>query len=406
MSAVLIVLRGAEVFAPAPLGRRDVVLAGERILAVAPPGIAVGGLDAETVDLAGRRLAPGFIDNHVHVLGGGGGSGFASRAPEIQASQLARAGITGVVGMLGFDATTKSMAGLVAKTKALSEDGLNAWCLTGATLEHPVPTLTGRIRTDIAFVKEIIGVGEISISELGSNNDSFGAGAQYLAEAVTEGMLAGGLAGKSGYACLQVPPYGRATLKPIFEVLDRTGLPIGQFLPSHVNQSDGYLHDAAAWGRRGGWVDVGTNYDPALGHERAIPPGAAVLRLIAAGVPGGRILLSSDGNGAVPRQKARDGRPTGSTYLPVGTLWPVVRGLIVEAGMAPGDALALVTANVAAALGLADVGRIAPGASADFVVLDRDWSIVDVWARGRRWVADGRPARRGMFDDILLGELG
>ncbi len=48
----------------------------------------------------------------------------SSRAPEIQASQLARAGITSVIGMLGFDATTKSMAALVAKTKALREDGM------------------------------------------------------------------------------------------------------------------------------------------------------------------------------------------------------------------------------------------------------------------------------------------
>ena len=159
------------------------------------------------LDLRGLTVTPGLIDNHVHVLGGGGGLGFASRAPELQTSQLTRAGITGVIGMLGFDATSKDMRALVAKTKAFKEDGISAYALTGATLEHPVPTLTGQIRDDIAFVEEIIGVGEISVSELGYAYDSNGPGAQYIAEAATAGLLAGRLARKSGYLCLQVPPY-------------------------------------------------------------------------------------------------------------------------------------------------------------------------------------------------------
>src|ERR671919_889649 len=158
-------LRCGQVLAPDALGARDLVIAGERIVAAAEPGVEITGLEVEVLDLRGLTLTPGFIDNHVHVLGGGGGLGFASRAPELQTSQLVRAGITAVIGMLGFDATSKDMRALVAKTKAFREDGISAYALTGATLEHPVPTLTGRIRDDIAFVEEIIiGVGEVSVS--------------------------------------------------------------------------------------------------------------------------------------------------------------------------------------------------------------------------------------------------
>jgi beta-aspartyl-dipeptidase (metallo-type) len=170
------IVRCGQVLAPEPLGARDLVIAGDRIVAVAEPGVEIAGLEVEVHDLGGHTLAPGFIDNHVHVLGGGGGLGFASRAPELQTSQLTRAGITGVIGMLGFDATSKDMRALVAKTKAFKEDGISAYALTGATLERPVPTLTGRIRDDIAFVDEIIGVGEISVSELGYAYDSNGPG--------------------------------------------------------------------------------------------------------------------------------------------------------------------------------------------------------------------------------------
>ncbi len=154
--------------------------------------------------------------------------------------------------MLGFDATSKDMRALVAKTKAFKEDGISAYALTGATLEHPVPTLTGRIRDDIAFVEEIIGVGEISVSELGYAYDSNGPGAQYIAEAATAGLLAGRLARKRGYLCLQVPPYHGACLKPVMAMLERTGLPIAQLLPSHVNQTDAYMADAISWAERGG----------------------------------------------------------------------------------------------------------------------------------------------------------
>jgi beta-aspartyl-dipeptidase (metallo-type) len=401
----VIVLRNAQVLAPEALGRRDVVIAGERIEALAEPGVEIRGIDLEELDLGGLTLAPGFIDNHVHVLGGGGGIGFSSRAPELQTSQLARAGITTVIGMLGFDATSKDMRALIAKTKALKEDGISAFALTGATLEHPVPTLFGRIRDDIAFVEEIIGVGEISVSELGYAYDSLGPGPHYIAEAASAALLAGRLARKRGYLCLQVPPYHGACLKPVLATLERTGLPIGQLLPSHVNQTDAYMADAVTWAERGGTVDVGANYSPDNHFGRATPPARAILQLLEADVPLELILLSSDGNGAPPTEEKREGQPAVANYMPVGALHTTWRRLIVEEGMPPTDALRIVTSNVAAATGLMRKGRIAPGLDADLIALDADWQIQTVIARGRVMVEQGRPVARGMFDQILLDQL-
>ena len=402
---MLKILRCERVLAPEPLGPKDIVIAGEQIVAVADPGVQVAGVPVELHDLAGLTVTPGFIDNHVHVLGGGGGLGFASRAPELQTSQLARVGTTTVIGMLGFDASTKDMRALVAKTKAFRQDGLSAHALTGATLEHPVPTLTGRIRDDIAFIDEIIGVGEISVSELGYAYDSNGPGAQYIAEAATAGLLAGRLSGKSGYLCLQVPPYRGACLKPVLTMLKQTGFPIGQLLPSHVNQTDAYMADAIAWGHHGGWLDVGANYAPDNNYSRAIPPARAITRLIDRGVPLAQILLSSDGNGAPPKEEQGEGQPVAANYMPVGALQRVWRELIVDEGLSPTDALSVVTANVAAATGLKRKGAIAPGLDADLNVVDQDWRIHMVIARGRIMVDDGRPVVRGMFDQILLDQL-
>lgn len=405
MNASLTVVRNARVMSPAPLGVVDVIIAGDRIAAIVERMTQITGLDIHEINADGRIVCPGFVDNHVHILGGGGGLGFSSRAPEIQASQLARAGITTAIGMLGFDATTKSMAALVAKTKALREDGLSAYCLTGATLEHPVPTLTGKIRTDIAFVDEIIGVGEISVSELGYGYDSYGAGAQYVAEAAVAGLLAGRLSRKSGYLCLQVPPYLSQVLKPMFEVVARTGIPITHFVPSHVNQTDGYMADAIAWARKGGWVDIGANYTPENNYARAHPPAKAFRELLEGGAPLEHILMSSDGNGAPPKEEKGENKPRVANYMPVGALHAAWRRIVRDEGVPMEEALQIVTSNVARATGLASKGAIAAGKDADLLILDDDLGIDTVIARGRTVCEKGKPTARGMFDSILIEQL-
>jgi beta-aspartyl-dipeptidase (metallo-type) len=203
-----------------------------------------------------------------------------------------------------------------------------------------------------------------------------------------------------------VPPYVGGCLKPLLAMLERTGLPIAQLQPSHVNQTDAYMEDAIAWAQRGGYVDVGANYSPENNFSRATPPARAIVRLLEAGVPLGRILLSSDGNGAPPKEERREGQPAVANYMPLGALHATWRGLIVDAGMAPSDALAVVTTNVAAATGLRRKGRVAPGLDADLVAFDERWQIHSVFARGRSMVADGAPVARGMFDQIILGQLG
>jgi beta-aspartyl-dipeptidase (metallo-type) len=203
-----------------------------------------------------------------------------------------------------------------------------------------------------------------------------------------------------------VPPYHCACLKPVMVMLEHTGLPIAQLLPSHVNQTDAYMEDAIAWAKRGGSVDVGANYSPENNFSRATPPAKAIVRLLEAGVPLAQVLLSSDGNGAPPKEEQREGQPAVANYMPVAALHATWRRLIVEEGLEPGDALRVVTSNVAEATGLRVKGRIAAGMDADLVAFDEDWRIHTVIARGQVMVADGAPVVRGMFDRIILDQLG
>ena len=84
------------------------------------------------IDGRGRFLVPGFIDGHVHILGGGGEGGYASRTPEIMLSDITTGGVTTVVGCLGTDGTTRSMANLVAKARGLETEGITTYIYTGS----------------------------------------------------------------------------------------------------------------------------------------------------------------------------------------------------------------------------------------------------------------------------------
>ena len=125
----MILIKNAQVYSPAPLGQKDVLVSFDRILQIADH-IDTPYTDTLVLDGTNKYLVPGFIDQHVHICGGGGEGGFHTRTPEIQLSQIVRAGVTTLVGLLGTDGYTKTPRMLLAKTKELNNEGITAFCLS------------------------------------------------------------------------------------------------------------------------------------------------------------------------------------------------------------------------------------------------------------------------------------
>ena len=91
-------LKNANVYAPEKLGKKDILIEGEKILLMQDSIEGYEGLPGvETYDLEGKIVVPAYIDMHVHITGGGGEQGPASRVPESQLSEFLKNGITTAV---------------------------------------------------------------------------------------------------------------------------------------------------------------------------------------------------------------------------------------------------------------------------------------------------------------------
>ncbi|HET6582020.1 MAG TPA: beta-aspartyl-peptidase [Nannocystaceae bacterium] len=386
----MLLLRDAEIFAPQPIGRNDVLMGGARILAIGPAlGRPPSDWPVEELDLGGRWLVPGFVDAHVHLGGGGGEGGPHTRVPALHAGALVHAGVTSCVALLGTDGTTRTMADLVARVLGLRAEGLSAWCWTGS-YELPVRTLTGSVRGDLVFVDPVLGVGELAISDHRSSQPTLDEFLRVAADVHVGGMMAD----KAGVLHLHLGDGARG-LELVRAALRTSELPASVFHPTHVNRSSRLLVEAQALAiEHGCTIDVTAFPDDDLGDATAA--GDAIAACIREGVPIEGITCSSDGGGCLPRFDG-DGRMIGMGVGRPATLVEAWRRLLAL-DIPPGDALRPFTSSVARMLRLPSKGRIAVGADADLVVLDehqRPWHVI---ARGELWLRDGTPVRTGTFE--------
>jgi beta-aspartyl-dipeptidase (metallo-type) len=362
----LIWIRDAELMSPTPKGRGDVLIANGRVLAVGdgldPRGC---GVPLRVIDAAGHYLCPGLVDSLVHFGGGGGEGGFATRMPPLAAATALAAGVTTMIGALGTDDVTRSHADLLACARALAASGLSAYVLTGSYQVPPV-TLTGSVRGDLAFIPEMIGLGEIAIADHRGSQPS----AAELARLASDARVGGMLAGKAGTVLIHV---GEATegLALLREASSRWPVPIAQWHPTHINRQAALLADGFEFVREGGSIDFTTSSTPDFVAAGEIPAALALADALAAGLPIERLTMSSDGQASLPHFDAQ-GRLLSLEVAPIASLLASVREAVELHGVPLATALAAATSSPAAVWGLPRKGGIVPGLDADLILLDRE----------------------------------
>ena len=373
----MLLIKNAQVYAPAFLGKRDVLIAGGQIAAM-DEELSPILPDLEVLDAKGKTLVPGFIDQHVHITGGGGEGGLHTRVPELQLSAALRAGVTTLVGVLGTDSITRSVENLVAKAKALTNEGITAYCLTSA-YQYPPTTLTGSVMKDIVFISEVLGCKLAIADHRGSHPNR-----EELIRLVSDIRMAALVAGKPGVLHLHTgaAPDG---VEPIMDIVRTTDIPIYHFRPTHMGRR---LDQVVEFTRMGGYADITVKEDTASTFHQLLAEADA-----------DRITLSSDSNGSMPRWDAKRQHIVGMGVGQIGDLYRTVRKMAAEEGIPLETALPFVTRNVAESLMLYPrKGAVAVGSDADLVLLDQDLEIDCVIAKGRCMMLEKELLVKGTFE--------
>ena len=374
----MILIKNANVYGPQPLGKKDVLIAFDRILQIGE-NLAVSMPDVEIIDASGKTLVPGFIDQHVHVTGGGGEGGLHSRVPELALHDVIASGVTTLVGVLGTDSYTRSVESLVAKTKALNNEGISAYCLTSA-YRYPPLTLTGSVANDMIFISEILGC-KIAMSDHRGSHPT----REELIRLVSEIRVASLVAGKPGVLHMHIGA-DPAGIEPVMDIVRTTDIPIRHFRPTHMGR---HPEQAVEFMRMGGYADF------TAGEKLA-----ELLADVMKKADDGLITVSSDSNGSMPRWDDKHEKIIGMGVGRMTDLYKVIRTLITVHHVPAEIALGFITSNVAKALEFYPrKGTVQIGSDADIVLLDGSLDIDTVIAGGRIMMRDKNIIAKGMFEE-------
>ena len=260
--------------------------------------------------------------------------------------------------------------------KALNEEGLTAYCLTGA-YDIPSPTVTGSLKDDVTYLSEVLGV-KVALSDHRGGHPTL----EQFIHMACQVRLGALTAGKPGVVHIHMGS-GKRGLGLVYDLLEATDLPIWHFRPTHMSR---WQSEAAAFARKGGMVDFTANADP---EKCALP----VLRTMEE-APLERITISSDAGGSMPRWSEDHCTMLGMGVGKMDNLLPTIRCLVREHRVPPERAIRLLTQNVADGLCLSRKGRLTVGADADVLLVDRDWNIHTVLAGGEIMVSDGQVVKQ------------
>lgn len=386
-------IKGATIYAPEPLGKKDVLIAADKIIRIADELPVEPAYDVTIIDGSGKLLFPGLIDAHVHILGGGGEGGAKTRTPEIMLTDITTAGVTTIAGLLGTDGCTRTMSNLLAKAKGLEEEGITTFVYTGS-YQIPVRTLTGSIMDDIILLDRVIGTGEIAISDHRSSQPT----REEFAKIIADTRVGGILSAKAGLVNIHMGD-GEEKLDFLRYVLKYTQIPAANMLPTHINRSMTLMADGIDYAKNmGGYIDLTTSSDPDFLEPDEVKASTGLKMALDAGVSPEHITFSSDGQGSLPIF-APDGTFMGLGVGKVTSMYREMKDAVLKDGVSLTDALRPVTSNPAKLLKLSNKGRIAQLMDADLVLSDETTLEIDtVMARGQLMIAGKKILVKGTFE--------
>lgn len=386
-------LRNVDVYEPKYEGRKDILICNDKIIKIASTIEFPAFLEAETIDGSGLKAVPGFLDQHVHLSGGGGEGGPATRTPDIRLTELTTSGITTAVGLLGTDGVTRSMEALLSKARALEVEGITTYIYSGCyTL--PFSTLTGSVQSDLILIDKVIGVGEVALSDHRSSQPNL----YDLKKLAAHTRVGGLLSKKAGIVHIHLGEYPDG-IEPLMEIVKTTGIPIKQFMPTHINRIKHLAEQGMEFVKMGGFIDLTSDFYKTEEKPDCMSISDTLKLYIENDVPLDHVCASSDANGSMPVFDENENLIS----IDVGhasVLFKDIRNAIQDGIVTLEQGLSLITQNPAKALKLyPQKGTLREDSDADLVLLDKDLNIHTVIAKGQIMVKNHEAVAKGYFEN-------
>lgn len=365
----MLLIKNANVFAPQSLGMKDILLGAGKILAIEDK-IESNTFISETWDAQGKTLTPGFIDQHIHVIGAGGKRGFVSMTPELKVTDLISCGTTTINSLLGTDGSTRSIKSLYAKVKALEMEGISTSMFTGYYGLDPV-YITDSVQDDMIFIDKVIGC-KIAIADVRSSYPT----ELELLRLLREVRVGGMVGNKKGILHIHLGNLS-SKMDVLFKLVQDHEFPIQHISPTHVGRTHDLFDQAIAFGKLGGMIDITT------GASKYTDPYKSVLYGMEQGLSIDYMTFSSDGNAGLDKLD-ENGNFIGFRRAPNHLNLEQAIKLVTEGNLSLSEAIKPITVNPAKNLGLKTKGTIAVGMDADFCCFDETYTLTDVFAMGKQ----------------------
>lgn len=379
----MILIKNANVFAPEHLGQKDLLVGGGKVLAISDK-IENSSAFTSTWDAEGKILTPGFIDQHLHIIGAGGKHGFSSMTPEIKMTELVACGTTTVVGLLGTDGSTRSIKTLYAKVKSLEMEGVSAYMYTGYYGLEPIHIMDN-VQDEMIFIDKVLGC-KIAISDMRSSYPT----ERELLRLLRAIRVGGMIGNKKGILHLHL---GNQEIKMdiLFRLVQEYEFPIENISPTHVGRTKPLFEQAIEFGKLGGMIDITT------GASKYTDPYKSVLYAMDQGLSIDKMTYSSDGNAGLDKLD-ENGNRIGVRRAPIHHNLEQAIALVKYGNLPLSEALKPITINPATNLGLKHKGVVKVGADADFCCFDSDYQLTDVFAMGQQMIKDAKIIAKDTFE--------
>ena len=379
----MLLIKNTNLYTPQSLGKKDILISNGKIVAI-DDEIVNHSVFSKVWDAKGAITTPGFIDQHIHVIGAGGKHGFASMTPQLHLGDLINCGTTTVVGLLGTDGSTRSIKTLFSKTQALNQEGITAYMYTGYYGLDKV-YLMNSLQEDMIYIDSVIGC-KIAISDIRSSYPS----ALELLRLLRNVRVGGMLSGKKGVLHLHLGALS-SKMDLLFEIIENYEFPIEHISPTHVGRTKDLFDQAITFAKMGGMIDITT------GASKYTDPYKSVLYALDNNVSIDNMTFSSDGNAGLDKLD-KNNNLVGFKSAPFDKNFEEVINLHKLGGIPIEDALKLITSNPAKNLGLKNKGQVKVNSDADLCFLNSDFELHTVIANGKFMMQEGALVVKGSFE--------